>query len=161
MWARKRLAIALVVAVALVASLLVIFLPDGTKTAVLPAQTYKLTIQNPAGPAAAGKGGYMLAGARTAAEHARGLSDIQAMPADRGMLFIYNSQEQHCFWMKDMRFPIDMIWLDTDKMVTHIEAHVSPASYPNALCYVSKYVIELNAGEAARNNLKAGQTVSF
>ena len=163
MWARKRFVLRVAVVVVLTSGLTTILwgylAGSPTKTAVLPAQTYHLTIQSP--PASGGRRAYFVKAAESAGDQARGLGGEASMPTDRGMLFVYTGDQQRCFWMKDMRFPIDMIWLDHSKAVTHVERNVSPSTYPNAFCYVGAYVVELNAGEAARSNLQTGQKITF
>lgn len=125
-------------------------------SAVLPAPVYALLIRG-----AEDDRLYYLTGAHSAAEQSQGLGNLPAMARDRGMVFVYDGQDRRCFWMKDMRFAIDIIWLDTRKQVTHIEPSVSPATYPKVFCHPAQYVIELNAGEAARGSLKAGRQLSF
>lgn len=85
------------------------------------------------------------------------------MAQDQGMLFVFNAPDTVCFWMKDMRFSLDIIWLDAQKEVVHIEKNVSPETFPKTYCpdKPAQYVIELNAGEAARNHLVAGHRLSF
>jgi uncharacterized membrane protein (UPF0127 family) len=84
--------------------------------------------------------------ADTDAARAHGLSDRQSMPLNRGMLFEFDQPGRQCMWMKDMRFDLDMIWLDTDGKVTHVAQRVDPESYPKSFCGEGKYVIEVNAG---------------
>ena len=91
----------------------------------------------------------------------QGLSGRAHLARNKGMLFAYSTQTERCFWMKDMQFPIDIIWADQNKKVTHIETAVSPKSYPKTFCALGQYVFELNAHEADRNNLKEGQTLTF
>ena len=98
-------------------------------------------------------------------EHARelGLGTRASLPADHGMLFVFDHVAPECFWMKDMHFPLDIIWVSSDKKVVHIEQNVSPSTYPNSFCPVEpvKYVIELNAGMAARADIRAGESLDF
>ncbi len=92
-----------------------------------------------------------------------GLGGRVSMAQDQGMLFVFNAPDTVCFWMKDMRFSLDIIWLDAQKEVVHIEKNVSPETFPKTYCpdKPAQYVIELNAGEAARNHLVAGHRLSF
>jgi uncharacterized membrane protein (UPF0127 family) len=93
-----------------------------------------------------------------------GLSNRVDIPPDRGMLFTYDAAAaDRCFWMKDMNFPIDIIWLDAKKRVVHIEAEVSPDTYPKTFCPdgPAQYVVELHPGTAGRNGLTKGLTLSF
>jgi len=104
---------------------------------------------------------YAVRPAITEAEQQKGLGGLHILPADQGMLFLFPQSQELCFWMKDMHFPIDIIWLSTDKRVTFIKSSVSPDTYPASFCATGRYVLELNAGQAARNHLLLGQQVSF
>jgi uncharacterized membrane protein (UPF0127 family) len=88
----------------------------------------------------------------------KGLGGLAALHPDQGMLFVFDESDFYPFWMKDMQFPIDMIWLDEDYHIVHIEKNISPDSYPTE--YVSrekaKYVLEVNAGFAEIHSLKYG-----
>lgn len=101
--------------------------------------------------------------ASTEAAREKGLSGRASMPADHGMLFILSPQGSQCFWMKNMEFPLDMIWADKNKKVVTVVPNLSPKTYPNAYCprTGAQYVIELNAGEAAKLGIKDGKTLQF
>lgn len=79
------------------------------------------------------------------------------------MLFVFEEDGYHAFWMKDMKFSIDMIWLDESMAIVHIERNVSPSSYPNT--YKSpepaRYVLEVQAGTADRLNLQANDKAEW
>lgn len=62
----------------------------------------------------------------------RGLSGRGSLPPDRAMLFVFENDAQHSIWMKDMRFSIDIVWLDSEKRVIHQELNVSPSTYPTS-----------------------------
>jgi uncharacterized membrane protein (UPF0127 family) len=101
--------------------------------------------------------------ASTPAEKVKGLSDRECLAEDRALLFPYNEPGDYCYWMKDMRFPIDMIWLDAQKRVVTIKSNVAPDSYPQSFCPegLSQYVVEFNAGTATERDLRVGDTFSF
>lgn len=111
----------------------------------------------------AGERKYTLEKAVTADEQRTGLSGRTALPKNKGMLFIFTKAEPVCFWMKDMRFPLDIIWLDGNKKVVHLVEDARPSSYPDTFCPddPARYVIELNAGEAAEAGIRTGQELSF
>lgn len=95
---------------------------------------------------------------------AQGLSGHDRLPNNRAMLFEFKKMGNHCMWMKDMRFSIDMIWLSPEKYVDHIEYDVSPQTYPKSFCSPeddSAYVIEMAAGQAKASGIKVGDAVSF
>jgi len=83
---------------------------------------------------------------------------------DGGMLFVFDeSGRDHCMWMRDMNFAIDIIWLDESKTVIDLKQSVVPATYPENFCPTgeAKYVIELNSGDANKLELKPGQKIKF
>jgi uncharacterized membrane protein (UPF0127 family) len=106
---------------------------------------------------------YSLQVVSTEAERAKGLGGRESMSADQGMLFVFDRPEAACFWMKDMRFSLDIMWLDAGKRVIHVARDVSPQTYPKSFCppTPAKYVIELNAGEAAKSGITTGHTLKF
>lgn len=93
----------------------------------------------------------------------KGLGGRAGIKKDQAMLFVFESDGRHAFWMKDMLFSIDMVWLDSSKKVVHVESDVSPDTFPEAFgpAVDTRYVIELNAGEAESIRLKMGDTVNF
>ncbi|HEV7454597.1 MAG TPA: DUF192 domain-containing protein [Candidatus Saccharimonadales bacterium] len=106
---------------------------------------------------------YTLQVADSAAERRKGLGGRSSIPTDAGMLFVYDAPGLPCFWMKDTRVALDMIWLDSNKKVVHIAADVTPGTYPKTFCppQPAQYVIELRAGEAVRNHVQTGDRLSF
>ncbi|OHA59255.1 MAG: hypothetical protein A2589_03535 [Candidatus Vogelbacteria bacterium RIFOXYD1_FULL_46_19] len=102
---------------------------------------------------------------RTHAELAAGLSGWPNLPADEGMLFIFPEFSKPAFWMPDMNFPIDMVWI-RDGEIVGITANVSnefdqanPDFYypPEPI----NYVLEVNAGFMARSGLTVGDQLTF
>ncbi|HEV2403036.1 MAG TPA: DUF192 domain-containing protein [Candidatus Saccharimonadales bacterium] len=106
---------------------------------------------------------YYLRQATTATEQAQGLGGRHAMPLYSGMLFIFPTASEQCFWMKDMHFPLDMIWLNSAKQVVYMQAAISPNTYPETFCPESpaRYVIELNTGQAHAAHIIVGRTLKF
>lgn len=101
--------------------------------------------------------------ARTSLQHIQGLSNRQSLPANQGMLFVFNKHFKPSFWMKDMRFPLDIIWI-SDGLIVDITSNISPPQPNQPLKHYSptqpvNYVLELNAGWAAEHNLKIGDRV--
>ena len=102
-------------------------------------------------------------------ERQQGLSGREHMPLDVGMLFVFERERQLNFWMKEMHFPLDIIWIDAQCRLVEVAANV-PTPPPNASNAdiprvqspsPARYVLELNAGEAARNGLQPGDPVEF
>ncbi|HEY4528324.1 MAG TPA: DUF192 domain-containing protein [Candidatus Paceibacterota bacterium] len=86
--------------------------------------------------------------ADTDVERIQGLSGRETLPLGTGMLFVFENPGIHGIWMKDMKFPIDIIWLDKDMSVISKELNVSPDTYPQVF-YPSReayYVLEVKAG---------------
>lgn len=88
----------------------------------------------------------------------RGLSGLISIPQNHGMLFIFENADYHGIWMKDMNFPIDIIWLNEFSEVVHIEKKVTPDTFPKVFesSKPAKYVLEFNAGFVSRNSIKLG-----
>ena len=88
--------------------------------------------------------------AQTSATQEQGLSDIPSLPNGVGMLFVFDSPGQYSFWMKDMHFPLDMVWIDSNKIVSDISKDALPSSYPATFTPSRPilYVIEINANTA-------------
>lgn len=96
-----------------------------------------------------------------------GLMEHDELPEGRGMLFVFEKSKQVSFWMKNVEFPIDIVWLDSDKRIVHIEKEVPPCPAEQKSCPSyspntdAKYVIELPAGFSNDNNLKIGDISEF
>jgi uncharacterized membrane protein (UPF0127 family) len=101
--------------------------------------------------------------ADTNKSRAQGLSGRAGLPPDQVMLFVFDEPSKQCMWMKDMQFAIDMVWLDAEKKVVHVERNVSPDTYPDSFCAKSpaKYVLEFSAGQAAALGITPGKTLQF
>lgn len=93
----------------------------------------------------------------------QGLSGRPTMPASNGMLFVFTRDAQWPMWMKDMHFPLDIIWLNSDKQIVHIATGVEPATYPKPFASdePARYVLEVNAGMANTYHWEEGQTATF
>lgn len=101
--------------------------------------------------------------ANTEEDRITGLSATPTLPADRGMLFIFPSDGYWGIWMKDMKYSLDIIWLNDQKSVVHIEDFVEPSSYPHTFVprVPSRYVLEVQSGIATRYNLQVGDKLEF
>ncbi len=93
----------------------------------------------------------------------QGLSGRSSIAEDEGMLFVFDKSDSYSFWMEDMNFPIDIIWIGENMKIVYIEKNVKPESYPKSFGSdtYAKYVLELKSGFSDRNNLKAGDKVMF
>ncbi len=101
--------------------------------------------------------------ATTPEEQERGLSGRKNLPDGHGMLFWFLADGHYPFWMPDMNFPIDIVWIDRSWSIVHIEHDVSPASYPATFASPTpaRYVLEIPSGVAEKLQLKIGQSVAF
>lgn len=95
------------------------------------------------------------------AERAKGLGGLASIPRDYGMFFVFDTADYQGIWMKDMLFPIDIIWIDENLRISHIEKNISPDTYPKIFTSPVKasYVLELNAGMSDSYNLKTGENI--
>lgn len=96
--------------------------------------------------------------ASTPGEREQGLSGRTGLASDEGMLFVFQQDGDYAFWMKDMLFSIDMIWIDASGKIIYIAPSVSPETYPTAFDphMNALYVLELPAGYAAEHNVVVG-----
>ncbi len=101
--------------------------------------------------------------ADTPAEREQGLSGTLSLPEEEGMLFFFETEGTPAFWMKDMYYAIDIIWLSNDWKVVDITAQFSPETYPATVSPQSpaQYVLEVPSGFAERHHVAIGQSVSF
>jgi len=94
-----------------------------------------------------------------------GLGGRASLPEGRGMLFVYDHKETYNFWMRNMQFPLDFVWIDGNR-VADIHENIQPPDpgerpaivMPGTL--VDK-VLEINAGDVARYHIQIGDTVTF
>ncbi|MDO8634449.1 MAG: DUF192 domain-containing protein [archaeon] len=102
--------------------------------------------------------------ATTPQEQARGLMFRESISDDGGMLFIFPNEGRRFFWMKNVSFPIDMLWLDGEKKVAGITSAKPCASDP-CQTYPSpegvKYVVEVAGGFSKKNGVVVGTQVVF
>ncbi len=89
---------------------------------------------------------YVLEKLVTEEEKVKGLSGRANLSADKGLLFVFEKPSMTGFWMKEMNFPISIIWLDEKCTVTGFKQNATPDSYPEVFYpqQLSKYVIEIN-----------------
>lgn len=80
-------------------------------------------------------------------ERIQGLSSVASLGDFNGKLFVFDTDEKHGIWMKDMLFPIDIIWIDKNLLVVDIAENVDPATYPRVYApkTESRFVLEVNA----------------
>ena len=95
---------------------------------------------------------------------AQGLSGRESLAENAGMLFVFDNPSDYSFWMKDMNFSIDIIWIDEDMKITYIKKNATPESYPEGFSpkeKTSKYVLEVFSGFSDKYNLTEGDLIKF
>lgn len=94
---------------------------------------------------------------------ARGLSGREKLEENKGMLFIFPKSGIYPFWMKDMKFAIDIVWISEFGRIVHIKHNATPESYPDLFVSedLAKFVLEVPVGFAQKHNLMPGDTVEF
>ncbi|HSE59208.1 MAG TPA: DUF192 domain-containing protein [Nitrospiraceae bacterium] len=105
--------------------------------------------------------------ADTPQKRAMGLMYRESLPENHGMLFIFGEAQPWTFWMKNTRMPLDIIWLNEQKTIVHIEANTPICTRTDNDCpqYQSNepamYVLELAGGRAQALKLKKGMKLQF
>ncbi len=100
--------------------------------------------------------------AMTQEERTTGLMNRTNLPEYGGMLFIFDKEYIHKFWMKNMFIPLDVIWLDDEGTIIHIDKNVMPC---DKYCQTfgpesnSKFALEVNGGYTDRHNINIGDNV--
>ena len=100
--------------------------------------------------------------AKTVAQKSKGLSGRKILCKNCGMLFIFAFETNLPFWMKDTLIPLDMIWLDKNGKIVDIQTITETNStkiYQNQT--PAKYVLELNANDSQKINLKIGDIIQI
>jgi uncharacterized membrane protein (UPF0127 family) len=100
--------------------------------------------------------------ARTKQEQEKGLSGSSPLKEHTGLFFVFASPNRHGIWMKDMQFPIDIVWISPKGVVIYIEKNVSPDTYPKVFYSNGddQAVLEMNGGEVDALGIQVGDVVS-
>jgi len=103
--------------------------------------------------------------AETPEEKAKGLSSQQSMPESQGMIFVFDQAGRHSFWMKDMLFDLDFVFIKGNQIVDIIGNVPFPKKNETPLAVNSRVdfdkVIELNQGITEKTNIGIGDKVQF
>ncbi|MBI5655180.1 DUF192 domain-containing protein [Candidatus Uhrbacteria bacterium] len=95
----------------------------------------------------------------------KGLGGRDSLDRDAGMLFVLPYRGKHAFWMKDMKFPLDIIWLDRGMVVDVVTLYPPTAERPEPEIHepsaMSDKVLELNAGMAEELGIKQGTVIEL
>lgn len=94
----------------------------------------------------------------------QGLMFRDTLPENQGMLFVFESEGKHWFWMRNMKFPIDIIWLDMNNRVVDIVKNAEP-------CHLTcprytpqenaKFVLEIRANLTDQLSVEKGSLINF
>lgn len=106
---------------------------------------------------------YNLEFATTPSQQEMGLSGRACMPSNSALIFLFPTDDKFGIWMKQMRFAIDVVWLDKDRKVVSVEKNMQPNSYPKVFYPTSdaRYVVELNKGDVDSSAVSLGQQLTW
>lgn len=100
--------------------------------------------------------------AQTQQERTRGLMSRENLDPNQGMLFIFEEEAEHLFWMKDTLISLDIIWINHDKEVVFIKEKAQPCEKECEIIESkkkAKYVLEINGGEVGTAGIKIGDKI--
>ena len=94
-----------------------------------------------------------------------GLMNRDYLAPEDGMLFIFENEEIHNFWMKNTLIPLDMIWINENKKIIYIEKNADPCKIEQCELFgpneKAKYVLEINGGLTEGIGVKTGDEIEF
>ena len=102
---------------------------------------------------------FVLEIARSESEQEKGLMQRDAMPADHGMIFVFNDDQTRNFWMKNTRFPLDILFVDRVGKVVSVHTMKAYDETNTSSDFPARYAIELNQGAAADAKVNAGDVL--
>jgi uncharacterized membrane protein (UPF0127 family) len=150
---QRTIIIGLIAAMAIATTVLLVFLtqPTQTQTSISDYEVRKITI-----------GGVTLDVeiADDSEKIEKGLMFREKLPENSGMLFIFEEERKYQFWMMNMKFNLDIIWLDASGKVVHIVEDAEPCidAAHTSLCTFNpdepaKYVLEVNSGFVQKHGI--------
>ena len=91
-----------------------------------------------------------------------GLMNVHQLPADSGMLFIFEGNEPRSFWMANTPLSLDIIFANSDFEIVRIHRNTQPFSQEQIRSEApAKYVVEVNAGYTMRHDITEGMIISY
>ena len=103
--------------------------------------------------------------AESSEERSKGLMYRESLDENAGMLFIFEEEKEYSIWMKNTLIPLDIIWINKDLEIVHIEKNVQPCKEDPCKIYKpdkpAKYVLELNTGQTEKTGIKIGNKLIF
>lgn len=130
---------------------------DVANVQLIPVQSYSTTtIRVP-------RGSILAQIANDPTKRELGLSGRTSLPSGSGLLFIFPTPGKYGFWMKDMNFPIDIIWIRPDRTVAGVARDISPSTFPELFYPPSdiQFVLELNAGKSDFLGVATGTVINL
>ena len=96
-------------------------------------------------------------------EWRQGLSGVRSLSDQTGKLFIFDSPDRYGIWMKDMLIPIDILWIDDERIIIHIEENISPDTYPETFSSPTpaRFVLEVPAFTVESFKITPGQKITL
>ncbi len=109
------------------------------------------------------KKSYNLEYAKTTPQQELGLSDRPCLPDNGALLFLFPTDDKFGIWMKNMNFPIDVVWLDSNKKIVTIQKDMEPSTYPKIFYpdMLSRYVIEFKKGAVDDLKIQVGSALNW
>lgn len=126
--------------------------------------SFMITSFRPTVEARAESGVYSLWLANTEAARIQGLSGVESLQPNGGLLMHFPEDGLHAIWMKDMKIPLDIIWLDSNKQVVYMVTNAAP-ELSTTKTFVptnpARYVLEVSAGSAGDAGIRIGSKFDF
>lgn len=99
--------------------------------------------------------------ADTDTERQRGLMERTALGENRGMLFVFDSEQTRSFWMKNTLIPLSVAYINSEGRIIDIQdmQPLDETSHPSA--EPAQYALEVNQGYFAEHGVKVGDTVDL
>ncbi len=98
-------------------------------------------------------------------ERAIGLMYRESLGEKNGMLFVFEEKGNHAIWMKNVRFPLDLLWLDDEMRVVYVYPDASPCRSDPCPIYIppedARYVLELPANFTLRHGIGIGDRLTL
>ncbi len=93
----------------------------------------------------------------------QGLSGTVSLPTNTGKLFMFDTPGSYGFWMKDMNYPLDLVWIDSSMNIIAITPNVAADTYPQIFYPPSpvQEVLEVNAHFSSQHDLLVGQHLTL
>jgi len=97
----------------------------------------------------------------------RGLAFRDSLPEDHGLLYFHARSGYYGYWMYQVNFPLDMIWMDDNHTIVEIVENAPPCKTAASKCphfggqHLAHYGLEINAGSVRKYHLQVGQTIQW